>query len=269
MRTGLLRGRDHTLIGTIATLAERRVAIAISRGGAAKNYGHRDPNEDACCFAFTEHAWLVAVADGHWGSRGAELALERLLEHHAPRWTSPGAIALADRWFLEAPDVVSDLNRVLLAAGDEGNTAGRTTLALALVRPREGWWAALLIGDSHLFTGDGSSVCEPYPAQADEVVFVGDARLDRGAIERGLRCGFEPSTPRGAIVLATDGLSEAGIGVAEPSRAVAEGLTAAREAGGDLRPLSAARGVAERALEAQRRNRAGDNVGTACIWLGD
>jgi serine/threonine protein phosphatase PrpC len=269
MRTGLLRGRDHTLIGSVATLSERRVAIALSRGGAEKNYGHRDPNEDACCFAFTEHAWLVAVADGHWGSRGAELALERLLERHAPRWTSPSAIALADRWFLEAPEVVSDLNRVLLSAGDERDTPGRTTLALALVRPRDGWWAGLLMGDSHLFTADDATVREPHPAKSDEVEFVGDARLDRTAIERGLRCAFEPSAPRGAIVLATDGLSEAGIGVDKPSRAVADSLAAARETSGDLRPLAAARRLAELALEAQRRNRAGDNVSTACIWLGD
>ena len=87
MRTGLLRGREHLLFGALSALAERRVAIALSRGGAEKNYSHRDPNEDACGFAWSDHAWLVAVADGHWGSRGAELALDRLLERHAPRWT--------------------------------------------------------------------------------------------------------------------------------------------------------------------------------------
>jgi protein phosphatase 2C-like protein len=268
MRTGLLRGRDHTLIGAVATLSEHRIAIALSRGGAEKNYDYRDANEDACCFALTDHGWLAAVADGHWGCRGAELALERLLERHAPRWTSPSAIALADRWFLEAPDVLSDLNRMLLAAGNDGDTAGRTTLSLALVRPREGWWAALLMGDSHLFTADGSTVREPYTPTVDGVKFVGDARLDRDSIERGMRCAFEPNPPP-AIVLATDGLSETGIGVAKPSRAVAESVAAARESSGDLRPLAAARGLAERALEAQRRNRAGDNVGTACIWIGD
>src|SRR5262249_52635469 len=58
MRTGLLRGREHLLLGAVAALAERRVAIALSRGGASKNYSHRDPNEDACAFAWTDHAWL-------------------------------------------------------------------------------------------------------------------------------------------------------------------------------------------------------------------
>ncbi len=268
MRTGVLRGRDHLLLGEVAALAERRVAIALSRGGAAKTYGHRDPNEDACAFAWSEHAWLVAVADGHWGSGGAELALGRLLERHAPRWTSPGAIALDDRWFLEAPDVVLDLHRAILAAGGGENTVGRTTLALGLVRPRDGWWAALLFGDSHLFSADGERVRESCPAAPDEVAFVGDARLDRAGVERGVRCALERGMPR-AIVLATDGLSEAAIGVPDPARAVADSLGAARKASADLRPLAAARGLVELALAAQRANAAGDNVATACVWLAD
>src|SRR5438093_935651 len=160
MRTGILRGRDHLLVGGVAAIAERRVAIALSRGGALKTYDHRDPNEDACAFAWNDHAWLIAVADGHWGSGAAELALDRLLERHAPRWTSPSAIALAERWGLEAPDVVLDLNRVLLAAGDANRTIGRTTLAIGLARPRDGWWATLLIGDSHLFAVDGDTARE-------------------------------------------------------------------------------------------------------------
>ncbi len=268
MRTGILRGREHLLLGAVATLAERRVAIALSRGGAAKTYDHRDPNEDACAFAWTEHAWLIAVADGHWGSGGAEHALDRLLQRHAPRWTSPGAIALSDRWFLEAPDVAQDLNRTLLAV-DPKHPIGRTTLALGLVRPREGWWAAMLIGDSHLYSVDAAKIArEPCPAGPDDVTFVGDARLDRAGIERGVRCALEFGLPR-AIVLATDGLSEAGIGVADPPRAVAQSVAAASQQSADLRPLAAARGVVEHALAAQRANAAGDNVSTACVWLED
>jgi hypothetical protein len=267
MRTGFLRGRDHLQIGGVAALAERRVAIALSRGGAEKTYEHRDPNEDACTFAWSDHAWLVAVADGHWGSGGAELALERLIERHAPRWTSPSAIALADRWFLEAPDVVLDLNRALLAAGGP-EKVGRTTLALALARPRDGWWAALLIGDSHVFTADGVRAIESCPATPEQVRFIGDPTLDRTAIAGAVRCALEPHAPR-AIVLATDGLSEPAIGVAKPARAVAESVAAARAVDADLHPISAARGLAERALAAQRANAAGDNVATACVWLED
>ena len=211
---------------------------------------------------------LVAVADGHWGHGGAELALARLLERHAPRWTSPSPIALADRWSLEASDVALDLNHALVAAGDSASTIGRTTLAVALARPREGWWAALLVGDSHLFTADGARASESCRAAPAGVTFIGDAHLDRAAIERGVRCAVERSGPR-AILLATDGLSEEAIGVANPARAVAESVGAARSVGADLRPLAAARGVAERALAAQRANAAGDNVATACVWLAD
>jgi hypothetical protein len=267
MRTGVLRGRDHLLLGAVADLAESRVAIALSRGGAAKTYGHRDPNEDACAFACTDYATLVAVTDGHWGSGGAELALERLLERHAPRWTSPSAIALADRWSLEATDVVLDLNRALLAAGAP-EPIGRTTLAVALARPRDGWWAALLFGDSHLFAADGSSAREWSPPAKDQIVFVGDPRHDRAAIERGVRFAVEEGAPR-AIVLATDGLSESGIGVPNPAKAVAESVRAAAGADPDQRALAAARGVLERALDAHRRNAAGDNVATAGLWLGE
>ena len=243
------------------------MAIALSRGGAAKTYEHQDPNEDACAFAWTDHASLVAVADGHWGSGGAELALSRLLDRHAPRWTSAGAIALADRWFLEAPDVALDLNHTLVAAGGP-EAIGRTTLALALARPREGWWAALLVGDSHLFTADVARVSEPCRAVPGDVRFIGDPKLDRASLERGLRCAVERAAPR-AIVLATDGLSEPAIGVENPARAVAESVGAARGMRAELRPLETARGLAERALAAQRSNAAGDNVAAACIWSGD
>jgi hypothetical protein len=208
------------------------------------------------------------VADGHWGSGGAELTLTRLLERHAPRWTSPSAIALADRWFLEAPDVALDLNHALLAAGGP-QAIGRTTLALALVRPRESWWAALLAGDSHLFTADGARASESCrAADPAKVTFIGDPQLDRAALERGVRCAVERDVPR-AIVLATDGLSEPAIGVANPVRAVAGSVAAARALGAELAPIAAARGVAELALDAQRANAAGDNVATACVWLGD
>ena len=148
------------------------------------------------------------------------------------------------------------------------NTIGRTTLALALVRPRDGWWSALLVGDSHLFTADGARASESCPAVPAQVRFLGDPTLDRAAIESGVRCAVEQNGPR-AIVLATDGLSEPTIGVAHPARAVAESVGAARALDAELRPLAAARGLAERAIEAQRANASGDNVATACIWLGD
>src|SRR4030095_7033263 len=129
-------------------------------------------------------------------------------------------LALADRWSIEAPDVVLDLNRALLSAGDAQDPIGRTTLAVGLVRPRDGWWAALLFGDSHLFAVDGATAHECSPVVPDDIAFVGDPRLDRAGIERSVRCTVEQGAPR-AIVLATDGRSAAGIGVVTPARTVA------------------------------------------------
>jgi hypothetical protein len=43
MRSGLLRGREHTKLGAVATLAEGPCAIALSRGGHKKTYRHRAP----------------------------------------------------------------------------------------------------------------------------------------------------------------------------------------------------------------------------------
>ncbi len=270
MRTGLLLGRDHTRIGDLAALAEGRSAVALSRGGAAKTYDYRDPNEDACAFAFTDHAYLVAVADGHWGSGGAALALERLLERHAPRWLAPTTIALAERWPTEAPDVVQDLDRTLVSAGEGVNTIGRTTLTLVVARPADGWWSGLCVGDSHLFEIEGDAVHEHFPASGRGGLFVGDPRTDRERAEAGTRAGVQALTPSTCFVLATDGLSEQGIGVHDPGRAVADAFLAARESDDpSLRPLAAARHLAETALESHRRRKAGDNIATACLWLGE
>jgi serine/threonine protein phosphatase PrpC len=269
MRTGLLLGRDHTRIGDLAALAEGRSAIALSRGGAAKTYDYRDPNEDACAFAYTDRAFLVAVADGHWGNGGAELALARILDRHAPRWLAPTTIALAERWSTEAPDVVQDLDRALVAAGNGMKTIGRTTLTLVVARPTDGWWSALCVGDSHLFEIDGEVVREHFPASGrGGGLFVGDPRTDRQRVESGTRAGVQTLSPTSCFLLATDGLSETGIGVADPGKAAAEAFIAAR--GGDdpsLRPLDAARALAECALESHREQQAGDNIATACLWL--
>ena len=270
MRTGLLLGRDHPRVGAVAALAEGRVALALSRGGARKRYQHKDPNEDACAFALGERAWLIAVADGHWGAQGAALALQRLLEHHAPRWMSPAAMALGDRWVAEAPEVVLDLNRTLVAAGGE-QSVGRTTLALCLARPADGWWAGLCVGDSHVYRvgGDGAREHFGTDERGSRGTFLGDPRIDPERAAEAVRSGVEPAAAGGAIVLATDGLSERGIGVERPEEVVAESVVVAGRGDAALRPLAAARGVAGRALAAQRAQRAGDNVATACLWLPD
>ena len=70
------------------------------------------------------------------------------------------------------------------------------------------------------------------------------------------------------VVLATDGLSETGIGVIDPAGAVHGAAKASRAFEIELRALEIARRVGDAALEAHRANRAGDNIASAAIWLG-
>ncbi|MEM7409252.1 MAG: protein phosphatase 2C domain-containing protein [Myxococcota bacterium] len=268
MRTGLLLGREHELLDAVASVSEGPVAIALSRGGAPKTYDHRDPNEDACAFASTEHAVMLAVADGHWGAGGAACVLERLLAEHAKRWTAPNAIALAERWWDEAPEVVDDLQQHLLRSSDP-QPIGRTTLSLCVARPEEGWLLGLAVGDSHLFRIEDDRARElcPLPARSD-LRFLGDATLDRDALSKGIRAVVERDVSGGALLLATDGLSETGIGVHDPVGAAAECAVAAEHAPNALRSLEGARCLLERAMDAHRTNAAGDNIATAAFWWG-
>ena len=264
MRFGLLRGWDHNQLGSISTLAEGRAAVALSRGGAPKNYPYTDPNEDACAFAFAGESALVAVADGHWGAGGSSTALERILEHHAPRWLAhPDP---TERWCDEGPEVLADLSRALLAEAGE-SLIGRTTLSLCF-RPAPNTLLVLAAGDSHVFACSGGGVRElcPQPAGA-RIRFVGDPDFEPERWQQAARTDVVTG-PSDAVLLATDGLSERGIGVENPAAAAAQAASAAHASDPELRPLEAARALASEALQAQRRNRAGDNVATACLWWG-
>jgi serine/threonine protein phosphatase PrpC len=264
VQTGLLRGSEHGLVGGVASLAAGRAAIALSRGGAAKQYAHRDPNEDAAAFADGSGGVLLAVADGHWGCAAAELALATLLARFASPWTAAAPPGAQAHWRDAARDALVALNdeiRRRLAAGVADWP--RTTLALALVRPAEDWLGVASLGDSHAFRVDARGGAD----LADEAApaFLGDAPE---RVARGIRAEAHRLAGTRALVLATDGLSERGIGVADPAAAVAECAAAAARAAPELRPLELARAVVERALAAQREQGAGDNVATAAIWIG-
>ena len=79
--------------------------------------------------------------------------------------------------------------------------------------------------------------------------------------------GTAPLAGAGALVLASDGLSERGIGVEDPPATVTQALGHASGSEPDRRALEACRGVAETAMEAQRRNSSGDNLAVAVLWL--
>jgi len=269
VRFALLRGREHVELGAIEAVAEAGLAIALSRGGAPKRYPHSDPNEDAAAFALGSEGSCVAVADGHGGSEAAEIALLHLLAEPAAQWTdAPGSLD-ATGWRRQVLAVLSDANRDVRRERTRREGPGaRTTLGLAVVLPSRGLLLSAAVGDSHLFVVDGVGVREVAPA-GREIGFLGDAHEGPEALAEITRIATEPLTGLRAAVLVTDGLSERGIGVVNPAAAVTEAVRSAARERRDTRGLVLARTLTEAALEAHRRNRSGDNVAVAALWLSE
>ena len=79
-----------------------------------------------------------------------------------------------------------------------------------------------------------------------------------------------PKTPtrQSFVLLATDGLSEPGIGVADPPTTVQAAVShVALEAPEDRRAVDTCRSVVETAMHAHRRQKAGDNMACSVLWL--
>jgi hypothetical protein len=97
--------------------------------------------------------------------------------------------------------------------------------------------------------------------------FLGNPADDLAALARCSVVGIEPIANTRAVVLATDGISEPGIGVDVPEFTVSECVAGAERFAPGLRPLELARNVTDATLGAHRRHRAGDNIATAVAWL--
>lgn len=271
MRSALLLGRDHTELGAIGLIAEGPAAIAISKGGARKTYSHIDPNEDAACFAIGEGGFLVAVADGHDGASGAEAALATLLEQCADAWTATGlAVSSPEHWLEIASDALALLNSaVLREAAERRSSAAPTTFSVALVRPAEGWLHHVSIGDSHVFAHrDRASDLGWATLGRKRAYFLGyESQGAQGLREKSV-IGSQPLEGVSALVLATDGVSERAIGFRDPERVVSEIVeTVGRSDNPAVRSADLGRRVTEAAIAEQQRNRAGDNIAAAVLWL--
>lgn len=267
MRLALLRGREHVELGAIDVVAEGAGAVAISMGGAPKRYAHVDPNEDAALLALGPSGALAAVADGHHGFEAAEVALEYLATHPAPHWVEPGTVREAT-WRRQAAAVLEDANRAIRAERPDLEGGPRTTLAFALVLPEHSAILYASVGDSHLYrvAADGS-VAELAATRDRKPFFLGQGEADAETLAAHGVIGSAPLAGASALVLATDGLSERGIGVDEPAEAVRQAILAARGAAPERRPLEAARALLERACAAHRAGRSGDNVACALLLL--
>ncbi|HTY16363.1 MAG TPA: protein phosphatase 2C domain-containing protein [Myxococcota bacterium] len=264
MKATLLRGRDHTVMGAVAGADDGPVALALSRGGAPKPYPHTEPNEDAALCARGENGLLVAVADGHWGHRAAELALGHLLAEVANEWTEGKARGAAS-WRQAALAALAGANGAVLSARTPEQRS-RTTLALALARPLENLLVCGSMGDSHLFRVGDDGVLELAVMRGSRAVFLGE-RLSPAALAREARVEVQSLEPCVALVAATDGLSEESIGVADPAAAVREAVALARGRETGTRAAAAAHALVEAALAAHRKNQAGDNIAAAVAWL--
>lgn len=263
MRSALLAGRDHTEIGAVELIAEGPCAISISRGGAAKTYSHTEPNEDACLFALGPGGALIAVADGHHGAAGAEIAMRQLLEQFAPSWTGEGP-ASRDTLVGEAAEALVEVNRAIVAEGERCKLPpSPTTLCFALVRPQEDLLLHVSVGDSHIFwTREAAPLDLGWAAQSGErAAFMGHFSAAEHAARHTIACESLAGTR--SLVLVTDGFSEDGIGHDSPASELHTLQTRTLLAKDELRPVETCRAVAESALQIQRKNQAGDNLACA------
>jgi serine/threonine protein phosphatase PrpC len=269
VRAAALRGRDHGELGAIETCSEDGVALALSIGGAKKRYSHTDPNEDAALFTLGAGGTLLAVADGHGGIDASEAATACVLEKLAPRWTSDTRRLRGD-WEEQALSGLTACEAAILkCATTGGRRLSRTTLALAVVRPAEGFLYFVSIGDSHLYQVRGEMALDlaVERSASGKLFFLGDGLGTRDALRERCVIGAEALAGIRAVVLATDGLSERGVGVNDPGLTVAEVSARAARAKGSSRALETARGLVQAALDAHRRNASGDNVAAAAAWL--
>ena len=263
----ILRGSESQIIGGVSVVSEASAAISLSQGGFKKRYSHADPNEDAAAFALGEAGVLLAVADGHNGCNAAESAIDELM-------LRAGAILACDRntsdewWkktFMETIGAIQTALVSRVAQGVRGHS--RTTLALALVLPGEDLLAFASVGDSHIFRVCPNEVVDLGTHSEGLRCFLGNPADDLGSLAKNSVVGVESLANTKAVILATDGISEPGIGVDVPEFTISECAAGADRSAPDLRPLRLARDVAEAALAAHQRHRAGDNIAAAVTCL--
>ncbi len=274
MQTAFLRGRDHRWIGGLELTGIDRAAVALSRGGARKTYSHTDPNEDCVAFALGEGGQLVIAADGHHGELGSEAAVQTILDEFAPDWTAAAPpVSGPDAWRERAIEALLRANRSILeVAGRNQLPPAPTTFVLALLRPQDDLLLHLSVGDSHLFAVDRSQALELGGRDPNWkfTPFLGYEEAKRELIETYSIVGVRPLAGIRAVVLATDGLSEPGIGVADPPATVFSTVSqVALDVPVDRRAVETCRGIVEAALQAHRRQKAGDNMGCSVVWVDD
>ena len=271
MRQARLLGCDHHEVGSLASLAEAEAAITLSRGGALKTYSHTEPNEDAALFALGDGGSLIAVADGHSGASGSEAIAAYLLEACAADWTRAGKLDFQEAgWEEVSLETVYACGRAVLSrAAQMGVPPAPSTLSVALARPDQDVLFWLSAGDSHVFLTDETHTRDVGWSSLGHkrAYFVGYEAATREGIQGTFACGSQRLSTLSAVTLATDGLSEPGIGFPDPEARVHESATETASLQADLRPLELAKNLSFATLEIQRAQRAGDNLACALLDL--
>lgn len=270
LRSGILLGQRFPHLGAIDTVAEGTAAAAISRGGASKVYDHVDPNEDAALWATGAGGTLLAVADGHSGAHGARAAVEALAKRTSEIACAENATCSGETDWCEWLYAEVQATNAHMIQDSEARQLGRapSTLSIAVLRPAEGIWAWAGVGDSHVFCFDGHSARDRgwkgHSPRRERAHFLGleeeSWHRSNTALGWGTLDGVE------SVVLATDGLSEDGIGVEDPAAAIAQAAVHARAIPSPRRPQWLAREVAQQANASHRRKKSGDNIATA-VWV--
>lgn len=268
MRSATLLGRNHHRVGHLASIGEAEAAITLSRGGAEKTYSHTEANEDAALFALGEGGSLIAVADGHYGASGSEAILE-FLSTRASDWTRSAALGFdADTWQNTALDTLHACGRAVLSrAAELGLPPAPSTLSLALVRPGEDLLAWFCAGDSHVFVVESGRARDVgwHCLGRERSYFLGYEAATREGLRDKSLSGISSLSGIEAVVLATDGISEQGIGLADPAAGVSRATLETAERAQEIRPLELAKEISHAALQAHRQQKAGDNLACAVL----
>ena len=193
----VLYGRDHGALGEhVVSSIGSSLALCTSAGAVPKHGEEASKNEDAGAVAVSAGGALLVIADAHFGSEAAEIAVDVVLD--ALGANVPPAVSdeeLVALFF----DVGVAVQRGTSASGS-AYSQSRTTLALALVVEDGVRWAAL--GDSCvvLVTREG---CERVDRPRGG--YLGQ-QFDLTEIVATLATGRCDRSRARAVVLATDGL---------------------------------------------------------------
>jgi len=169
-----------------------------------------------------------------------------------------------------------DLNDALLTDPERGSRElFRTTLAIGLLLPAVSQLHFASIGDSHLFLirPDGAHDLIAEKSAYGFPYYLGDCPETPVSLQEKCVAGSTSLQDAWAVIAVTDGISEEGIGfadapktLAELSHSVCDPIVGAIELRGET-ILTLARTITEKAIEAQKRQKSGDNIALAASGI--